>query len=195
MIKKSLIALITVAIIVLAGATFLDKAFIPTSEENRNITNTDTYSDLNIKNDKRDAIVRTFSRQQFEKFVKNDRMKIIEKTSGQTDGDIPNIDFSKSPRVSVTFYDKDKNIISVKNPKLDIYDTQFTLSNTGREFKISGGIHLEQDGDSYIIPLNSIESASKNNYGTLTLGITYGYNNNSYVSYTAVTYSKLNNKF
>ena len=190
MIKKSLIALITVAIIVLAGATFLDKAFIPTSEENRNITNTDTYSDLNIENDKRDAIVRTFSRQQFEKFVKNDRMKIIEKTSGQTDGDIPNIDFSKSPKVSVTFYDKDKNIISVKNPKLDIYDTQFTLSNTGREFKISGGIRLEQDGDSYIIPLNAIESASKNSYGTLTLGITYGYNNNSYVSYTAVTYSK-----
>lgn len=190
MIKKSLVALTIIAILVFIGAMFLDKALVPDSQENRNFTNTNTYLDLNIENDERDAIVRTFNKQQFSKLAKNDRIKIIEKTSGYKDSDIPNIELSKSPKVNITFYNDNGQVIFVENPKLDIYDTQFTLSNTGSEFTVLNGINLEKNGDSYTLPVNLIENISKNNYGTFTLAINYEYNKNSYISYTAVTYSK-----
>lgn len=190
MIKKSLAAVIAIAILVLAGATYMDMAFQPSPDENRNITNTDTYSDLSIDEDKREAIIRTFSRSQFEKFVKNDRMKIVEKTSGHAEGDLPNINLLKSPEINITFYDSNDKVISVQNPKVDIYDTQFILSNTGSEFKLVGGIDLIENGDSYQLPVAPIRNASRNKFGTVTLAISYDYKENNYISYTALTYSR-----
>lgn len=101
MFKKILIG---IAGLILALAAFIIYTFSPTPSFMRNKEVDGVRIEAKISNDDRSPIIRTYTKDEFDKFDQEKIEKINDKISGRIEGDLPSIHLLKDNKIYLTFY-------------------------------------------------------------------------------------------
>ena len=116
MFKKLVIGLV---LLVIAVFVFIRFAFLPTPEFLRNTKADGVKIDVQISDDDRSPIIRTYTKEEFDRFDQEKIDKIEDDVDGRVEGDLPCIDLLKDNKIYVSFY-KDGQKIDPDNAKIKI---------------------------------------------------------------------------
>ena len=94
--------------------------FSPTPNFRRNNTMNGVKVNIQVSNDERKPIVRTFERKEFESLPESKVMKVRDKIAGRIEGDIPCIHLNYDNKIYFEFT-KDGKVYEPEIPKIKIF--------------------------------------------------------------------------
>lgn len=89
--KKGLISVLVIIVIISLVAIFTNNLWKPLPEDKRNLSTSDIKMFVNIDNSGITPIVRTYTKEEFDKFNENEINKIKNTVDGNIEGDIPQL--------------------------------------------------------------------------------------------------------
>lgn len=116
MFKKLVIGLV---LLVIAVFVFIRFAFLPTPDFLRNQEVDGVKIEVQISNDDRSPIIRTYTKEEFDTFDQEKIDNIEDDVDGRVEGDLPCIDLLKDNKIYVSFY-KDGQKIDPDKAKIKI---------------------------------------------------------------------------
>lgn len=134
--------LILLAIILFVG---LQICFSPTPDSKRNNSVHGVKVNVQVSNDDRKPIVRTFERSKFESMPENKIMKVRDTIAGRIEGDIPSIHLNEDKKIYFTF-EKDGEVYEPEIPKIKIFAHASHYKDNPLERVIEGELDRLDDG-------------------------------------------------
>ncbi len=134
--------LILLAIILFVG---LQICFSPTPDSKRNNSVHGVKVNVQVSNDERKPIVRTFEREKFENLSEKEIMKLRDTIGGRVEGDIPCIHLNEDNKIYFTF-EKDGEIYEPEIPKIKIFAHASHYKDNPLERVIEGELDRLDDG-------------------------------------------------
>lgn len=116
--KKVLISILVIVLIISALLVYTNSLWKPLPEDKRNISTSNIQMLVNME-DERTPIIRTYTKEEFDKFDENEINKIKEVVSGNIEGDIPQLIIEEGRgTIEISFIKTDKNDTSVVTAKI-----------------------------------------------------------------------------
>ena len=134
--------LILLAIILFVG---LQICFSPTPDSKRNNSVHGVKVNVQVSNDDRKPIVRTFERSKFESMPENKIMKLRDTIDGRIEGDIPSIHLNEDNRIYFTF-ERGGEVYQPEIPKIKIFASASHYDDNQKQRVIEGELDRLDDG-------------------------------------------------
>lgn len=116
--KKVLISILVIILIISAVIIYTNRLWKPLPEDKRNISTSNVQMLVNIE-DERTPIIRTYTKEEFNKFDEDEINKIKETVNGNIEGDIPQLIIEDGiGTFEISFIKIDKNDASVVTAKI-----------------------------------------------------------------------------
>ena len=148
---KSKVAKVFAIVIIIAIILFVAVQiyFSPTPGYMRNNSIHGVKVNVQVSNDERKPIVRTFEREKFENLSENKLMKVRDKVDGRIEGDIPSIHLNEDKKIYFTF-EKDGEVYEPEEiPKIKIFASASHYDDKERQRVIEGELDRLDDGRYY----------------------------------------------
>lgn len=107
MLKKILIG---VGALIIASITYIIFATLPTPSFMRNQEADGVKIEVEISNDDRSPIIRTYTKEEFDSFDQEKIEEINDKISGRIEGDLPRINLVSDNKIYINFYKDGKKV-------------------------------------------------------------------------------------
>lgn len=170
--------LILLAIVLFVG---LQIYFSPTPDSKRNNSIHGVKVNIQVSNDDRKPIVRTFERSKFESMPENKIMKVRDTIEGRVEGDIPSIHLNEDKKIYFTF-EKDGEIYEPEIPKIKIFASASHYDDKEKQRVIEGELDRLDDGRYYFETKRYSTQFEKYFIGYLRVEIYYTIDGVDYVS-------------
>ena len=141
MFKKLVIGLV---FFVIAFFVFIRFAFLPTPEFLRNQEVDGVKIEVQISNDDRKPIIRTYTKEEFETFDQTKIDNIEDDVDGRVEGDLPCIDLLKDNKIYISFY-KDGKKVDPEKTHIEITAHASDYKDPTKTRRIEG--ELTEDGE------------------------------------------------
>ena len=170
--------LILLAIILFVG---LQICFSPTPDSKRNNSVHGVKVNVQVSNDERKPIIRTFEREKFENLSEKEIVKLRDRIDGRVEGDIPSIHLNENKKIYFTF-EKDGEIYEPEIPKIKIFASASHYDDKERQRVIEGELDRLDDGRYYFETKRYSTQFEKYFIGYLRVEIYYTIDGVDYVS-------------
>ena len=137
--------LIVLAIILFAA---IQICFSPTPDSKRNNSVHGVKVNVQVSNDERKPIVRTFQKEKFENLSEKEIVKLRDTIAGRVEGDIPCIHLSEDNKFYVEFINKGK-VYEPAIPKIKIFASASHYDDKEKQRVIEGELDRLDDGRYY----------------------------------------------
>lgn len=137
--------LIVLAIIIFAGIQIY---FSPTPDFKRNNSIHGDKVNVQVSNDERKPIVRTYEREKFEILSEKEIMKLRDTIDGRIEGDIPSIHLNYDNKIYFEFT-KDGKVYEPEIPKIKIFASASHYDDNQKQRVIEGELDRLDDGRYY----------------------------------------------
>ena len=147
---KSKVAKVFAIVIILTIILFaaIQIYFSPTPNFRRNNSMNGVKVNIQVSNDERKPIVRTFEREKFESLPESKVMKVRNKIAGRIEGDIPSIHLNEDNRIYFTF-EKKGEVFEPEIPKIKIFASASHYDDKQKQRVIEGELDRLDDGRYY----------------------------------------------
>ena len=144
---KSKVAKVFAIVIILTIILFaaIQIYFYPTPNFRRNNSMNGVKVNIQVSNDERKPIVRTFEREKFESLPESKVMKVRDKIAGRIEGDIPCIHLIYDNKIYFEFT-KDGKVYEPEIPKIKIFASASHYADDKKQRVIEGGLDRLDDG-------------------------------------------------
>ena len=144
---KSKVAKIFAIVIILTIILFaaIQIYFSPTPNFRRNNSMNGVKVNIQVSNDERKPIVRTFEREEFESLPESKVMKVRDKIAGRIGGDIPCIHLIYDNKIYFEFT-KDGKVYEPEIPKIKIFASASHYADDQKQRVIEGELDRLDDG-------------------------------------------------
>ena len=144
---KSKVAKIFAIVIILTIILFaaIQIYFSPTPNFRRNNSMNGVKVNIQVSNDERKPIVRTFERNEFESLPESKVMKVRDKIAGRIEGDIPCIHLNYDNKIYFEFT-KDGKVYEPEIPKIKIFASASHYADDQKQRVIEGELDRLDDG-------------------------------------------------
>lgn len=144
---KSKVAKVFAIVIILTIILFaaIQIYFSPTPNFRRNNSMNGVKVNIQVSNDERKPIVRTFEREKFESLPESKVMKVRDKIAGRIEGDIPCIHLNYDNKIYFEFT-KDGKVYEPEIPKIKIFASASYYDDKERQRVIEGELDRLDDG-------------------------------------------------
>lgn len=137
--------LIVLAIILFAA---IQICFSPTPDSKRNNSVHGVKVNVQVSNDERKPIVRTFQKEKFENLSEKEIVKLRDTIAGRVEGDIPCIHLSEDNKFYVEFINKGK-VYEPEIPRIKIFVYSSPFDDNQKQRVIEGELDRLDDGRYY----------------------------------------------
>ncbi|MDU5324506.1 MAG: hypothetical protein E6149_07515, partial [Peptoniphilus harei] len=146
-IMKSKVAKVFAIVIILTIILFaaIQIYFSPTPNFRRNNSMNGVKVNIQVSNDERKPIVRTFERKEFESLPESKVMKVRDKIAGRIEGDIPCIHLNYDNKIYFEFT-KDGKVYEPEIPKIKIFASASHYADDQKQRVIEGELDRLDDG-------------------------------------------------
>ena len=155
--------------------------FSPTPDFKRNNSIHGDKVNIQVSNDERKPIIRTFERFKFESLPESKVMKVRDKIDGRVEGDIPSIHLNEDNRIYFTF-EKDGEVYQPAIPKIKIFASASHYDDKEKQRVIEGELDRLDDGRYYFETKRYSTQFEKYFIGYLRVEIYYTIDGVDYVS-------------
>lgn len=144
---KSKVAKVFAIVIILTIILFaaIQIYFSPTPNFRRNNSMNGVKVNIQVSNDERKPIVRTFEREKFESLPESKVMKVRDKIAGRIEGDIPCIHLNYDNKIYFEFT-KDGKVYEPEIPKIKIFASASHYADDQKQRIIEGELDRLDDG-------------------------------------------------
>lgn len=144
---KSKVAKVFAIVIIIAIILFVAVQiyFSPTPDFRRNNSIHGDKVNVQVSNDERKPIIRTFEREKFENFPEKELMKLRDTIDGRIEGDIPSIHLNEDNKIYFTF-EKDGEVYEPEIPKIKIFASASHYDDKEKQRVIEGELDRLDDG-------------------------------------------------
>lgn len=144
---KSKVAKVFAIVIILTIILFaaIQIYFSPTPNFRRNNSMNGVKVNIQVSNDERKPIVRTFERKKFESLPESKVMKVRDKIAGRIEGDIPCIHLIYDNKIYFEFT-KDGKVYEPEIPKIKIFASASHYADDQKQRVIEGELDRLDDG-------------------------------------------------
>ncbi|EFR32818.1 MAG: hypothetical protein QP753_06000 [Peptoniphilus harei] len=144
---KSKVAKVFAIVIILTIILFaaIQIYFSPTPNFRRNNSMNGVKVNIQVSNDERKPIVRTFEREEFESLSESKVMKVRDKIAGRIEGDIPCIHLNYDNKIYFEFT-KDGKVYEPEIPKIKIFASASHYADDQKQRVIEGELDRLDDG-------------------------------------------------
>lgn len=144
---KSKVAKVFAVVIILTIILFaaIQIYFSPTPNFSRNNSMNGVKVNIQVSNDERKPIVRTFERKEFESLPESKVMKVRDKIAGRIEGDIPCIHLNYDNKIYFEFT-KDGKVYEPEIPKIKIFASASHYADDQKQRIIEGELDRLDDG-------------------------------------------------
>ena len=144
---KSKVAKVFAIVIILTIVLFaaIQIYFSPTPNFRRNNSMNGVKVNIQVSNDERKPIVRTFEREEFESLPESKVMKVRDKIAGRIEGDIPCIHLNYDNKIYFEFT-KDGKVYEPEIPKIKIFASASHYADDQKQRVIEGELDRLDDG-------------------------------------------------
>ena len=144
---KSKVAKVFAIVIILTIILFaaIQIYFSPTPIFRRNNSMNGVKVNIQVSNDERKPIVRTFERKEFESLPESKVMKVRDKIAGRIEGDIPCIHLNYDNKIYFEFT-KDGKVYEPEIPKIKIFASASHYADDQKQRVIEGELDRLDDG-------------------------------------------------
>ncbi len=144
---KSKVAKVFAIVIILTIILFaaIQIYFSPTPNFRRNNSMNGVKVNIQVSNDERKPIVRTFEREKFERLPESKVMKVRDKIAGRIEGDIPCIHLIYDNKIYFEFT-KDGKVYEPEIPKIKIFASASHYADDQKQRVIEGELDRLDDG-------------------------------------------------
>lgn len=144
---KSKVAKVFAVVIILTIILFaaIQIYFSPTPNFRRNNSMNGVKVNIQVSNDERKPIVRTFEREEFESLPESKVMKVRDKIAGRIEGDIPCIHLNYDNKIYFEFT-KDGKVYEPEIPKIKIFASASHYADDQKQRVIEGELDRLDDG-------------------------------------------------
>lgn len=144
---KSKVAKVFAIVIILTIILFaaIQIYFSPTPNFRRNNSMNGVKVNIQVSNDERKPIVRTFEREKFESLPESKVMKVRDKIAGRIEGDIPCIHLNYDNKIYFEFT-KDGKVYEPEIPKIKIFASASHYADDQKQRVIEGELDRLDDG-------------------------------------------------
>ena len=144
---KSKVAKVFAIVIILTIILFaaIQIYFSPTPNFRRNNSMNGVKVNIQVSNDERKPIVRTFEREEFESLPESKVMKVRDKIAGRIEGDIPCIHLIYDNKIYFEFT-KDGKVYEPEIPKIKIFASASHYADDQKQRVIEGELDRLDDG-------------------------------------------------
>lgn len=144
---KSKVAKVFAVVIILTIILFaaIQIYFSPTPNFSRNNSMNGVKVNIQVSNDERKPIVRTFERKEFESLPESKVMKVRDKIAGRIEGDIPCIHLNYDNKIYFEFT-KDGKVYEPEIPKIKIFASASHYADDQKQRVIEGELDRLDDG-------------------------------------------------
>lgn len=144
---KSKVAKVFAIVIILTIILFaaIQIYFSPTPIFRRNNSMNGVKVNIQVSNDERKPIVRTFERKEFESLSESKVMKVRDKIAGRIEGDIPCIHLNYDNKIYFEFT-KDGKVYEPEIPKIKIFASASHYADDQKQRVIEGELDRLDDG-------------------------------------------------
>lgn len=144
---KSKVAKVFAVVIILTIILFaaIQIYFSPTPNFRRNNSMNGVKVNIQVSNDERKPIVRTFERKEFESLPESKVMKVRDKIAGRIEGDIPCIHLNYDNKIYFEFTN-DGKIYEPEKPKIKIFASASHYADNQKQRVIEGELDRLDDG-------------------------------------------------
>ena len=149
-IMKSKVAKVFAIVIIIAIILFVAVQiyFSPTPDFRRNNSIHGEKVNVQVSNDERKPIIRTFEREKFENLSEKELMKLRDTIDGRIEGDIPCIHLNEYNKIYFTF-EKDGEVYEPEIPKIKIFASASHYDDKQKQRVIEGELDRLDDGRYY----------------------------------------------
>ena len=155
--------------------------FSPTPDFKRNNSIHGDKVNIQVSNDERKPIVRTFEREKFENLSEKELMKLRDTIDGRIEGDIPSIHLNEDNKFYVEFVGKGK-VYEPAIPKIKIFASASHYDDKEKQRVIEGELDRLDDGRYYFETKRYSTQFEKYFIGYLRIEIYYTIDGVNYVS-------------
>ncbi|MFR6152916.1 MAG: hypothetical protein ACLUJH_08810 [Peptoniphilus sp.] len=147
---KSKVAKVFAIVIILTIILFaaIQIYFSPTPNFRRNNSMNGVKVNIQVSNDERKPIVRTFERKEFESLPESKVMKVRDKIAGRIEGDIPCIHLNYDNKIYFEFTN-DGKVYEPEIPKIKIFASASHYADDQKQRVIEGELDRLDDGRNY----------------------------------------------
>lgn len=170
--------LILLAIILFVG---LQIYFSPTPDSKRNNSVNGVKVNIQVSDDERKPIVRTFEKEKFENLSEKEIVKLRDTIAGRVEGDIPSIHLNEDKKIYFTF-EKDGEVYEPEIPKIKIFASASHYDDKEKQRVIEGELDRLDDGRYYFETKRYSTQFEKYFIGYLRVEIYYTIDGVNYVS-------------
>lgn len=139
-------AIVIILIIILFAA--IQIYFSPTPNFRRNNSMNGVKVNIQVSNDERKPIVRTFEREKFENLSEKEIMKLRDTIDGRIEGDIPCIHLNEDNKIYFTF-ESGGEVYQPEIPKIKIFASASHYDDKQKQRVIEGELDRLDDGRYY----------------------------------------------
>lgn len=140
---EKVFAIVIILTIILFAA--IQIYFSPTPNFSRNNSMNGVKVNIQVSNDERKPIVRTFEREEFESLPESKVMKVRDKIAGRIEGDIPCIHLNYDNKIYFEFT-KDGKVYEPEIPKIKIFASASHYADDQKQRVIEGELDRLDDG-------------------------------------------------
>ncbi|VYU21413.1 hypothetical protein [Peptoniphilus gorbachii] len=170
--------LILLAIILFVG---LQIYFSPTPDSKRNNSIHGVKVNIQVSNDERKPIVRTFEKEKFENLSEKEIIKLRDTIDGRVEGDIPCIHLNEDNKIYFTFEGAEE-VYHPEIPKIKIFASASHYDDKEKQRVIEGELDRLDDGRYYFETKRYSAQFEKYFIGYLRVEIYYTIDGVDYVS-------------
>lgn len=147
---KSKVAKVFAIVIILTIILFaaIQIYFSPTPNFRRNNSMNGVKVNIQVSNDERKPIVRTFEREKFENLSEKEIMKLRDTINGRIEGDIPCIHLNEDNKIYFTF-ESGGEVYQPEIPKIKIFASASHYDDKQKQRVIEGELDRLDDGRYY----------------------------------------------
>ena len=147
---KSKVAKVFAIVIILTIILFaaIQIYFSPTPNFRRNNSMNGVKVNIQVSNDERKPIVRTFEREKFENLSEKEIVKLRDKIDGRIEGDIPCIHLNEDNKIYFTF-ESGGEVYQPEIPKIKIFASASHYDDKQKQRVIEGELDRLDDGRYY----------------------------------------------
>lgn len=120
----------------------------PTPDSKRNNSVHGVKVNVQVSNDERKPIVRTFEKEKFENLSEKEIVKLRDTIEGRVEGDIPSIHLNEDNKIYFTF-EKDGEVYEPEIPKIKIFASASHYDDKEKQRVIEGELDRLDDGRYY----------------------------------------------
>ena len=153
----------------------------PTPDSKRNNSVNGVKVNIQVSDDERKPITRTFEREKFESLPENKIMKLRDTIAGRVEGDIPSIHLNEDKKIYFTF-EKDGEVYEPEIPKIKIFASASHYDDKEKQRVIEGELDMLDDGRYYFETKRYSTQFEKYFIGYLRVEIYYTIDGVNYVS-------------